>query len=146
MGATNKYLGVCGSCGIDRAVFDAQTKALAEARRANRALLAQLDDERYQRAQVQERAAILAGVVQKHYDVVAEMGAELAAMTARKDGYRRVARKYREMWLVHFSGALMDQMGIEDPNDPDLKDEIVTRTGYASQARRILKILEARND
>ena len=46
--------------------------------------------------------------------------AELAAMTARKDGWRRVARKYREMWLVHFSGALMDQMGIEDPNDPDL--------------------------
>lgn len=44
----------------------------------------------------------------------------LYAMTARKDGYRRVARKYREMWLVHFSGALMDQMGIEDPNDPDL--------------------------
>lgn len=65
---------------------------LKDARRANRALLAQLDEARTDA--IKDREAFAAALV-----IDADrLRAELAAMTARKDGWRRVALMYREQY------------------------------------------------
>lgn len=102
MGATNKYLGVCGSCGIDRAVFDAQTKKLAEAREDVARFEAELDKANRDLADARHKMA------QADIDTM-HAKAELAAMTARKDGWRLIAlAALRECYSEWVGGEIRD--------------------------------------